>query len=451
MIDITGVYVTGMKPEALATKVLSIYFKDEEPSFPIDPFKIIREMGIIYQFMDFKDLEGIYIVPEDENDIPLIGINFNRPIARQRYTAAHEICHHIKDRDSGVCPIYGRKSLAERYADSFASELLMPIQYLKQEAEKYALNGKVSLDDALKIAEHFGTSLQATAFSLAYKLEMLDGDTDANAIKKKIKKYQPDKKKLEMGLDTENVILWEQAVNSYEFFWSVDNKHAWYIFKNDFIYHENRLEKLNLDDDVVAEIIADLRYNKTDSQYCNEACDEIIQVAGHSELYDYIYDTDERLEIYKIQKLHKLLYTYAPFPEAGGVYRQSNNFVTEAEFETTDFHDIFTELIKLSLPMQDLVGNLGTMSFSDVIEASARIHHGITVIHPFADGNGRCSRAMLNWIFRLKGLPPVYIKFPEKEEYYEALKMADSGQGYSKLYKVLMKESIRSSIKLNQI
>ena len=54
MIDITGVYVTGMKPEDLATKVLSIYFKDEEPSFPIDPFKIIREMGIIYQFMDFN-------------------------------------------------------------------------------------------------------------------------------------------------------------------------------------------------------------------------------------------------------------------------------------------------------------------------------------------------------------------------------------------------------------
>ena len=35
-----------------------------------------------------------------------------------------------------------------------------------------------------------------------------------------------------------------------------------------------------------------MRYNKTDSQYCNEACDEIIQVAGHSELYDYIYNTD---------------------------------------------------------------------------------------------------------------------------------------------------------------
>ena len=59
----------------------------EEPSFPIDPFKMIRDFGIVYQFMDFKDLEGIYIIPEEENDIPIIGINFGRPITRQRYTA----------------------------------------------------------------------------------------------------------------------------------------------------------------------------------------------------------------------------------------------------------------------------------------------------------------------------------------------------------------------------
>lgn len=48
---------------------------------------MIRDFGIVYQFMDFKDLEGIYIIPEEENDIPIIGINFGRPITRQRYTA----------------------------------------------------------------------------------------------------------------------------------------------------------------------------------------------------------------------------------------------------------------------------------------------------------------------------------------------------------------------------
>ncbi len=47
----------------------------EIPSIPIDPFKLMREYGIVYQFMEFEDLEGIYLVPEDDNDIPLVGIN----------------------------------------------------------------------------------------------------------------------------------------------------------------------------------------------------------------------------------------------------------------------------------------------------------------------------------------------------------------------------------------
>ena len=85
---------------------------------------MIRDFGIVYQFMEFKDLEGIYVLPEDLDDIPIIGINFGRPITRQRYTAAHELCHHIKDRGNSICPISGKKNMIEKYADAFASELL---------------------------------------------------------------------------------------------------------------------------------------------------------------------------------------------------------------------------------------------------------------------------------------------------------------------------------------
>ena len=92
----------------------------------------------------------------EENNIPIIGINFGRPITRQRYTAAHELCHHIKDRDNSICPISGRKSNIENFADVFASELLMPSKYLKAEAKKYAVDGKLSRSDILKIADFFG-------------------------------------------------------------------------------------------------------------------------------------------------------------------------------------------------------------------------------------------------------------------------------------------------------
>lgn len=451
MRNVIELYRKGMSAEALAQAVIAEYFDGKEPSFPIDPFKMIRDFGIIYQFMEFKDLEGIYILPDDEDDIPVIGINFGRPITRQRYTAAHELCHHIKDRDSSICPISGKKNSIESFADAFASELLMPTKFLRAEARKYAVNGIVNRSDILKIAEHFGVSFESAVFSVAYKINMLDGEADAKIIKRENRKFKPEQKKIELGLDTENVNLWEQVVNSYEYFWSIDNKYAWYIFKNDFIYHENRLERLNLDDDVVAEIIADLRYNKSESQYCNEEYEEIIQVAGHSALYDYIYDTEDKLDIYKIQKLNKMLYQYAPFPEAGGLYRQDNNFVTGAEFETVDYHMIVQEIIALDAPMKALTEEMDKLTVADVIKQAAIIHHRITVIHPFGDGNGRCSRALLNWTYRLKGLPPIYIKYSEKEEYYEGLNNIDKSQNYDKLFKIFMREVIRSSMQLNKV
>lgn len=95
--DLRNVYIKGMSPEQLANAVLD-QVSSSKISLPIDPFQIMHEYGIVYQFMDFKKLEGIYIVPEDENDTPIVGININRPITRQRFTAAHELCHHIKDR-----------------------------------------------------------------------------------------------------------------------------------------------------------------------------------------------------------------------------------------------------------------------------------------------------------------------------------------------------------------
>lgn len=72
------------------------------------------------------------------------------------------------------------------------------------------------------------------------------------------------------------------------------------------------------------------------------------------------------------------------------------------------------------------------------------------MIHPFADGNGRCSRAILNWILRLKGLPPIYIKYPTKDDYYDGLRNIDVFGNWDKLDGLLMRETINSSIYLNR-
>lgn len=386
MADVSNeLYCQGMSPQILAERVLNDRFGKEMPSIPIDPFKMMREYGIVYQLMESENLEGIYLVPENEKDIPVVGINYKRKITRQRFTAAHELCHHLKDRRSEICLKGGDGSRVERYAEQFAAELLMPREIFLSVANEYAEDGKVSLDDALQIAERFGVSFRSCVLRLAYTFHILDGDyTELN---KRISSYKPDRKKYALGIEIENIDLIRQEIDSYVFFFAVKPDIIWYRFKNDFIYNENRMEGLDLDEEEVAEIVTDLRINRQDSLYCKESYEDIIQVVGHAELYDYILETEDKLTIYKMLDLNKKLFQYAPFPEEAGKTRTDNTLVLGAKFETVDWHDVVSELVKLQKPVEDLMRNAEKLTISEFVLQALKIHHRITQIHPFRDGN----------------------------------------------------------------
>ena len=67
-----------MTPENLATKVLSqIRKNDGEILFPIDPYKLLKEAGILFQFSDFEKLEGrrYYLKPLIEKIVSTAKIN----------------------------------------------------------------------------------------------------------------------------------------------------------------------------------------------------------------------------------------------------------------------------------------------------------------------------------------------------------------------------------------
>lgn len=366
MADVSKIlYKFGMSPQVLAEKVLEDRFGKEMLSIPIDPFKLMREYGIVYQLMEFKDLEGIYLVPEGDNDVPFVGINSKRKITRQRFTAAHELCHHLKDCRNEVCPKGEMRDKIEQFAEKFAAELLMPRKLFLSVVREYKENGKVSLDDALQIAERFGVSFRSCVLRLAYTFHVLEGDYEN--LNKRISDYKPDKKKIALGMDIENVDLLRQEIDSYEFFFAIEPNIVWFKFKNDFIYNENRMEGVDLEEEVVAEIVTDLRMNHQNSEYCKEDFENIIQVAGHSALYDYVLETEDELTIYKLLDLNKKLFQYAPFPEESGKTRTDNNLVLGTKFETVDWREVAPELVKLQKPVEDLMCEIDKLTFSEYI------------------------------------------------------------------------------------
>lgn len=117
------------KSRIAAEKILQVIKKEKgKITYPIDPFKILKERNVIITFSDFDKLEGLLLFDKQKESV--VSINLNRPVTRQRFTAAHELGHIILHTEikseNFFCPIFGTKSWVEREADDFASYLLMP-------------------------------------------------------------------------------------------------------------------------------------------------------------------------------------------------------------------------------------------------------------------------------------------------------------------------------------
>lgn len=265
------------------------------------------------------------------------------------------------------------------------------------------------------------------------------------------KRFKLAKRREELGFNDVGLLsdlfdAWEDSEFQYS------SEFAKQVFKNQYIYNDNRLEGVDVTHEEVAEIIEDLQNNTQNSQYCNEHNENYCNVAGHAVMYGYVFDMYNRptgFSLYEIFSLNLKLFSCVPYPEYGGKLRQTNTLVTGAKFETTDYLLISDELNTLAQECAALESSYTNMSRSEIIKQVARIHHRITVIHPFGDGNGRTSRGYLNESLMRYGLLPFYIKIEKKDEYNAALALADKTSDYSKLYEFFMKAIITAHVELS--
>ncbi len=422
------------------------YYKDSDVFYPINPFAIIQDLGIHYAFRNLDRLEGLLLTDTDGTGVNLIVINSKRPIQRIRYSCAHELCHFLKDvGDSRYNPLKcfaSSSNSIERYAESFAASFLMPRDEMKKVIARQIKKCYLSFDDILFIADYFGVSFQ----SCYYRIKSVSPEVLPEGCDSKLKKYHPSIRREEIGLRSD-VVLYEQILNSWSDAWSsTDQTRAALVFKNEYVYNDSRMEGIDISEEVLCEIITDLRLNTQNSEYNIQKHYNLSEIAGHSLLYDYVfsYPKSQKISIYTILKLNRILFSCVPFSAFGGRTRTQNVLVLGSKFETVDYHDVMTELIKLDKTVQSLEENYSSRKKSEIIKEIVRIHHRLTVIHPFSDGNGRTSRAFMNLLLMRYGIPPVFITMEKKPEYVKALSIADTCENIDSLYSIIMKEIINS-------
>ena len=437
----------------LANNVLKeILKKNGKITYPIDPFKLLKDNGVIITFSDFEKLEGIII--NDEDNVTVVSINRQRPLTRQRFTAAHEYCHYIKDlirkKDefSQINCLSKTNNPIEKFADNFASELLMPIEELKKICDLYkGSDGYISFDNIVYIAEYFGVSFESCLFRIAYKLKMIDGDNDSAILKKRIKQFKPEKRRKELIENCNDSLLICNIINSLSYSVIDLSKNIGSKFLNKYIYYDNKLE--NIEQQNVPFILADLQYNKENSQFYNSNNESIYMTLGNYKMQEYVMTTKDVLKLNECCELHKMLFTYAPFPEYAGFYRTNDAVLAGGTTQPVYWKNIGNELEKLEKEFKIFKKQINELDICKYIEKITYFIYSFVKIHPFNDGNGRISRALLNWMLKLKCIPPIYIDDSCRQEYYKALSSIDLYQNFAPLVLLIEKRIICTIIELH--
>lgn len=149
------------------------------------------------------------------------------------------------------------------------------------------------------------------------------------------------------------------------------------------------------------------------------------EAVGHAKAYDFMLDA-ARSEPFKVSEdiiltLHRLFCGGIDVANAGR-YREYQVFITGTEYAPPQFDEIPALMKELTGELSDNSGHLHPVLLA------AFAHRRLVDVHPFADGNGRTSRLLMNLIlvnggYQIVSIPPVL-----RLDYINALKAAQREQ-----------------------
>jgi len=146
------------------------------------------------------------------------------------------------------------------------------------------------------------------------------------------------------------------------------------------------------------------------------------------------------LTVALIQEVHRAL-TEGTYDER----RYIDNAERPGEFKKHDYvtgvHEVGSPAESVAEELEELVIELNAYNGADVLKAAAYFHGRFEYIHPFADGNGRTGRTLMNYCLMVRGHPPVIVYEEDKQLYYECLQKYDENEDMEPLYRFLKYET----------
>ena len=149
---------------------------------------------------------------------------------------------------------------------------------------------------------------------------------------------------------------------------------------------------------------------------------------------------NEPLSMELVKEIHKVL--------TGGTYDERRYITNEerpGEFKkhnyVTGVHEVGSAAENVENDMTELIAEVNAYEGKDVLKVAAYLHARFEFIHPFADGNGRVGRTLMNYYLMTHNHPPLIVYDEDKRIYYECLQNYDEAEELNPLYEFLMYET----------
>ncbi|MBQ7262246.1 MAG: Fic family protein [Synergistaceae bacterium] len=172
---------------------------------------------------------------------------------------------------------------------------------------------------------------------------------------------------------------------------------------------------------------------------------EIRNAREAHELFLTAFDERRPLDEALVKELHEELTsgTYDArrwaLGERPGEYKRHDHVIGRGEVGAMP-EDVEVEMSSLLDELRDVPDD----EASAVLTAAAYLHAKFEEIHPFADGNGRTGRLVMNYFLVLHDHPPITIHEEDRKAYYDALEAWDEGEDLSPLRAFLREQTAKT-------
>jgi len=151
----------------------------------------------------------------------------------------------------------------------------------------------------------------------------------------------------------------------------------------------------------------------------------------------------EPLSMELIKEIHKVL--------TGGTYDERRYIANEerpGEFKkhdyVTDVHEVGSAAEDVENDLTELIAEVNAYEGKDALKAATYLHARFEFIHPFADGNGRVGRTLMNYYLMIHNHPPLIVYDEDQRMYYECLRKYDEAEELNPLYEFFKYETERT-------